>query len=182
MNLRLLALKIYIPSFIKKKKLEQLFDIVADAFGKLPPPLKRLSYRKRLKAFALYTSQEAEMQIQAGQNLEKIKKRLYQNACILGQRIRKDFGIRSTREVMEMSRILYQILEIDFEGDASGEVTIKKCFFSDYYSPQVCQIISSLDEGVAAGLSGGGKLSFWGRITEGKDCCKARLAVPEEKP
>jgi hypothetical protein len=82
---------------------------------------------------------------------------------------------------MEMSSILYQILGIDFEGDTSGEVTIKKCFFSDYYSQQVCQIISSLDEGVAAGLSGGGNLSFSGRITEGKDCCRARLAMPEEK-
>lgn len=181
MNLRLLALKICIPSFIKKKKLEQLFDIVADAFGKSPPPLERLSYKERLKAFALYTSQEAETRIQAGQDLENIKKRLHRNACILGQRIRKDFGIRSPREVMEMSSILYQILGIDFEGDASGRVTIKKCFFSDYYSPQVCQIISSLDEGVAAGLSAGGKLSFSGRITEGKDCCDARLAMPEEK-
>ena len=182
MNLRLLALKIYIPSFIKKKKLEQLFDLVADAFGNFTPPLKRLSYRERLKAFALYTSQEAETQIQRGQNLEKIKKRLYNSAYILGQKIRNDFRIRSPREVMEMSHILYQILGIDFDGEASGEVTIKKCFFSDYYSPQVCHIISSLDEGVAAGLSGGGKLSFSGRITEGKDCCKARLAMPEEKP
>jgi len=182
MNLRLLALKIYIPSFIKKKKLEQLFDIVANAFGKPIPSLKGLSYKERLKAFALYTSKEAEKRIQAGQDPEGIKKRLFKNASILGQRLRKDLGIRSTREVMEMSSILYQILGIDFEGDASGEVTIKKCFFSDYYSPQVCQIISSLDEGVAAGLSGGGKLSFSGRITEGKDCCKARLAMPEEKP
>lgn len=181
MNPRLLALRICIPSFMKKKKLEQLFDIVADAFGKSPPPLERLSYRERLKAFALYTSQEAEKRIQGGQGLENIKKRLHENAYILGQGVRKDFGIRSPREVMEMSSILYQILGIDFEGDASGEVTIKKCFFSDYYSPQVCQIISSLDEGVAAGLSGGGKLSFSGRITEGKDCCKARLAMPEEK-
>ena len=181
MNLRLLALKIYIPSFIKKKKLEQLFDIVANAFGKPIPSLKGLSYKERLKAFALYTSKEAEKRIQAGQDPEGIKKRLFKNASILGQRLRKDLGIRSTREVMEMSSILYQILGIDFEGDASGEVTIKKCFFSDYYSPQVCQIISSLDEGVAAGLSGGGKLSFSARITEGKDCCNARLAMPEEK-
>ncbi|MDH5385522.1 MAG: L-2-amino-thiazoline-4-carboxylic acid hydrolase [Candidatus Aminicenantes bacterium] len=181
MNPRLLALKIYIPSFIKKKKLGQLFDLVADAFGKLPPPLKGLSYKERLKAFALFTSKETEKRIQGGQNLENIKKRLYKNAYLLGQGIRKDFGIRGPREVMEMSSILYQILGIDFEGDASGEVTIKKCFFSDYYSPQVCQIISSLDEGVAAGLSGGGKLSFSGRITEGKDCCRARLAMPEEK-
>ena len=181
MNPRLLALKIHIPSFIKKKKLEQLFNLVADAFGKVTPPLKGLSYKERLKAFALYTSKEAEKRIQGGQNLENIKKRLYKNAYLLGQGIRKDFGIRGPREVMEMSSILYQILGIDFEGDASGEVTIKKCFFSDYYSPQVCQIISSLDEGVAAGLSGGGKLSFSGRITEGKDCCRARLAMPEEK-
>jgi hypothetical protein len=180
-NLRLAVLKIYVPLFVKKKKLEELFCLVADAFGKERPPLKGLSYRERLNAFALYTSKEAERQIQEEHDVEHIKKRLFENARILGRKIRKDFGIRGAKDVMEMSRILYRILGIDFRGEMSGEVTIRKCFFSDYYSPQVCRFISSLDEGVAAGLSGGGRLTFSQRITENKDCCKAAFVVPEEE-
>ena len=181
MNPRLSALKIYIPTFIKKKKLEDLFALVVDAFGKEMPVLKGLSYREGLKAFAMYTSNEAEKQIQEGHDMEVIKKKLSENARCLGQKIRKDFGIRGVKDVMEMSRILYRILEIDFRGELSGEVTIKKCFFSKYYTPQVCRFISSLDEGMVAGLSGGGKLSFYQRITEDKDCCEAGLAMPEEE-
>ncbi len=181
MNIRLLALKIHIPSCIKKKKLEELFVLVADAFGKPEPPLKDLSYDERLKAFASYTTREAEILIREGQNHEEIKNKLYEKAYKLGQKIRKDFRIHSVQEIMEMSRILYQILGIDFEGDRDGEVTIKSCFFSSYYSDRVCELISSLDKGVAAGLSDGGKLSFFQKITEGKDCCKAHFVLPAGK-
>jgi hypothetical protein len=181
MNPRLPVLKICIPKFIKKKKLEELFDLVTEAFGKERPPLKGLSYRERLNAFALYTSNEAERHIQEEHDVEHVKKRLFENARVLGQKIRKDFGIRGAKDVLEMSRILYRILGIDFKGELSGEVTIRKCFFSDYYSPQVCRFISSLDEGVAAGLSGGGRLTFFQRITEKKDCCKAAFVMPEEE-
>lgn len=181
MNIRLSALKIHIPLYIKKKKLGELFVLVADAFGKQKPTLKGLSYDERLKAFASYTTQEAEIQIREGQHLDEIKTRLYEKAYDLGQKIREDLRIRSTQEIMETSRILYQILGIDFEGNKEGEVTIKKCFFSSYYSNRVCELISSLDKGVAAGLSEGGKLSFFQKITEGKDCCKAHLVLPKEK-
>ncbi len=181
MNPRLSVLKIYLPTFIKKKKLEELFALVTDSLGKEMPALKGLSYKEGLKAFAMYTSNEAEKQIQEGHDMEVIKKKLFENARRLGQKIRKDFRIRGAKDVMEMSRILYRILEIDFRGELSGEVTIKKCFFSEYYTPQVCRFISSLDEGMAAGLSGGGKLIFYQRITEDKDCCEAGLIMPEEE-
>jgi hypothetical protein len=181
MDIRLFALKIHIPSFIKKNNLKELFELTAEAFGCEVPPLNNLSYVEMLKAYAQFTAEEAEKHIRERQNLEGIKGRLHDNAYRLGKRIREDFGLHTTQEIMEMSRILYQTLGIDFEGDLSGEVTIKKCFFSDYYSPQVCRVISSLDEGIAAGLSDGGRLSFSKRITEGNPCCRARLFRLEEK-
>jgi hypothetical protein len=94
----------------------------------------------------------------------------------MGSELRQRLHIKNTQEIMLASRLLYDILGIEFQGDARGEVTINACFFSTYYSSGVCRILSSLDEGVAAGLSGGGTLSFAQRITEGKDCCKARLS------
>jgi hypothetical protein len=181
MNLRLLALKICIPAFIKKKKLDELFQLTAHAFGCEAPELKERSYKGRLKEYALFTKREASKRIQEGKNLEEVKRRLFQNACKLGHKIRNDFGISTPDEIMGMNQILYRILGIDFKGETGGDVTIKSCFFSNYYSPRVCQLISSLDEGLAAGLSEGGRLSFSQRITEDKDCCKARFDMPEMK-
>jgi hypothetical protein len=74
-----------------------------------------------------------------------------------------------------MSELVYKIIRIDLQGGPEGHILIRKCFFSHYYSYEVCRVISSLDEGLLAGISGGGRLKFDQRITEGHDCCRARL-------
>ena len=181
MNLRLLALKIYIPVFIKKKKLDELFQLTALAFGCDSPERKGQSFKERLKTYAMFTRSEAEQCLKEGNELEEVKKQLFQSSYRLGLDIKRKFRLRSSNDVMDMSRILYRILGIDFIGKSCGDVTITNCFFSDYYSPRICQLISSLDEGLAAGLSEGGSLSFSQRITENKDCCKARFVMPEKK-
>ena len=181
MNLRLYVLKLYIPNFIKKKKLDDLFQMTALAFECEAPDAKGRSYRDQLKAYAVLTGRKAEQCLEEGKKIEEVKTRLFQGACRLGQNIRRMFCLRSPDEIMEMCRILYRILGIDFVARACGDVTIKSCFFSKYYSPRICRLISSLDEGLAAGLSGGGGLSFSQRITEDKDCCKARFVMPEKK-
>ena len=181
MNLRLFPLKVYIPAFIKKKKLDELFQLTALAFGCEAPERKGRAFNERLKTYAVFTRCEAEKCLHEEKKLEEVKTRLFQGAYQLGRKIRRRFCLRSPDEIMEMSLILYRILGIDFEGKASGDVTIKSCFFSNYYSPRICQLISSLDEGLAAGLSEGGTLTFSQRITEDKDCCMARFVIPEKK-
>jgi hypothetical protein len=181
MNLRLLALKLPIPNFIKMKQLDELFQLTAHAFGCTAPERSGRSYKERLRAYALFTSHEAEKCLRQGKKLGEVEKRLFLAACRLGQDISRKFCLRSPDEIMNISKILYRFLGIDFEGKPDGEVTIRRCFFSDYYTPQICRLISALDEGLASGLSGGGRLSFSQRITEEKDCCIARLVMPEKK-
>jgi len=177
MNLLLKILQIYIPTFIKKRKIVELFNCTALAFECGIPQLEGLSFDECLEKYALFTKEEVEKSIQQGNDLQTIKNRLYQNAFRLGEKLRKRFHVTTIEEVMTMSRILYRTMEIEFHGTVQGEITINRCFFSRYYSRQVCQVISSLDEGVIAGLSGGGQLIFSERITEGKDCCKACLVL-----
>ncbi len=179
MNLLLKASQIYIPSFVKKRRLHQLFNLTADAFQCQAPRVEGLSLDQCLVKYALFTKGEAEKSIQQGQDLQLIKGRLYQNAYQLGASLRKGLRITTPEEVMTMSKLLYQILGIEFQGDAQGDVIIKRCFFSQFYSSEVCQVISSLDEGVAAGLSAGGQLSFYQRITEGNGCCRAHFVLQE---
>jgi hypothetical protein len=176
-NLLLHITRIYLPAFIKKKKIQELFALTADAFQSDLPSVKDLSYNDCLKAYAHFSKTKAEELIKGHYNTEGVKKRLYLNALQMGEKLRNDFRIKTQTEVIRASEILYKILRINFTGNSSGEVIIKKCFFSQFYTPQICRIISELDKGLAAGLSAGGRLVFNERITEGQNCCRATFYI-----
>jgi predicted nucleic-acid-binding Zn-ribbon protein len=179
MNLLGELTRFYVPTVIKKKNLSQLFQLSARAFHCEPPDIKGKSYRQMLQEFAFFTQNAAREVITGKGDIQKVKKRLYRNAFLLGNHLRKLFKIHNPDEVMLISKKLYDILKIDFQGDPFGNITIKRCYFSTYYSQEICQLISALDEGIAAGLSGGGKLAFQQRITEGRLCCLGKLTMPE---
>ncbi len=175
MGFLLTASRIYLPGFIRRQKIIQLFEITAAAFEHPLPILVGFSPEECLRQFAIFTRDGAQNAIERREELS-LKSRLYQATFQLGQKLRGDFKIRSIKEPMEMSEIIYKILGIDLKGDRTGNILIARCFFSHYYSGEVCRVISSLDEGLLAGLSGGLQLNFSRRITEGSDCCQARLA------
>ena len=58
------------------------------------------------------------------------------------------------------------------------EVVVHDCFFSTEYSPEVCCLMCAVDDGIAAGISGGGGLSFTRRLTEGCPECRGRFVMP----
>jgi hypothetical protein len=177
MGLLLAAAKIYIPQFIQQRKLAMLMEATAGAFRAAAPSTRGLSYGASLKLYAEFTREQAAASIQQGNELI-VQSRLFQNACRIGQQFKKDFDICSSWEMMEMGRLIYSLLKIGFQGDNEGNIVIDRCFFSAYYSSSVCQLISSLDEGLLWGLSGGGRLRFSQRITEGHECCRAFLEAP----
>lgn len=172
--------QIYIPTWIKKAKLNELLGCTAAAFNCPVPSFNKLSYDDCLVKYAEFTREEAEKALRSGHELHQIKRNLYQNAYQLGQNLRKSFHITTTQDVMTMGRILYRVIGIDFQGTGQGEIIISQCFFSQFYSSQVCQLISSLDQGLLAGLAGGGQLVFSQRITEGQSCCQAHFTMKEK--
>jgi hypothetical protein len=179
MKLFLTLSRVYIPAWIKKQYLQQLFDLTASAFQDQAPQIKTLAYQQGLLQFARYSKAQTESSIRLKQDVQLIKSSLYDNAFQLGRSIRKRFKLKTAREIIILSKAIYRVLGTDFNVDLRGEVLIKKCFFSQFYSREVCEIISSIDEGVLAGLSGGGKLSFIQRLTEGKNCCRAYFDLKE---
>jgi len=80
---------------------------------------------------------------------------------------------------MLLDRALYRLLEIEFQGDEGG-VVISRCYFSPFYSGPICRVMSALDRGLFAGLSGGRQLVFTARITEGQAQCRAHLSVERD--
>jgi hypothetical protein len=180
MGLLLGASSIYIPQFIRKRKLSLLFQSTSAAFGVKAPSLEGRSYDDCVKLYAQFTSEQAEKAFRNGNDAE-IRPRLFQNARNLGQQLKTDLKINNLEEVMQASSIIYRIIKIDFRGDSNGNIIIKRCYFSDYYSGNVCRFVSALDEGLLAGLYGGGRLNFSQRITEGNACCKAHFDVAVER-
>lgn len=61
---------------------------------------------------------------------------------------------------------------------AYGEIVVTDCYFSRYYTPEQCAVMSSVDSGIIAGLCGGGTLTFTERITEGCRRCRACFSKP----
>jgi len=163
-------IKLYIPGFIKKKKLLELFRLTAEAFQCEPPDLRGLTYERLLSKYALFTKEQAESYFNSGSPIDELKQRLYQNSYIYGQKLKKSFHIASRKDAVTMLEVIYKLIEIDFKY-TQDEFIIKRCFFSKYYSKEVCKLISSMDDGLAAGLLGE-RLSFYQRITEDCNCCK----------
>ncbi len=173
-------LQLYVPAFVKKKVIRELTRLTADAFHCKVPDLKGLTNKVCLQAYAIFTCEQAQRLVRCGYGVGEVKERLYQAAMQMGKEIRRRLHIDTQQQVLAASRMMYRILGIRMHEDSLGGILISDCFFSRYYSGEVCRIISSLDEGVAAGLSGGGKLEFHQRITEGGNCCKAHFNAQGE--
>jgi hypothetical protein len=100
----------------------------------------------------------------------------------LGGRLRDRLKVRSRADVMKAGRLIYRLLGIELRGTAAGDIVIDRCSFGRTYGPETCALMSALDEGLFAGLSGGGSLEFSARITEGRPACRARFVFPPELP
>lgn len=178
MGLLLTISKRYVPLPVRKHELERLFKATAGAFECAVPSTKGLNYLKRLDLYARFTREEAEKALRTCREAE-VRSRLFENARRMGQYYQKIFRTTGMEEVMQAGELIYRLIEINFQGEAGGQIVIKECFFSRYYSNRVCRLISALDEGLFAGLSGGRRLSFSQRISEGRSTCRAHLQEPE---
>jgi hypothetical protein len=169
------------PTIVKRQALVQLFRATAAAFQVDMPRLSGLSREQCLLAYARFTARQADEALRQGGDLSELQERLYRNAYRLGRTPGWLLGSHSVDDVMALGRSLYDVLDIDFHGSdsgsGSGEITISRCYFSSFYSPEVCRVMSAMDRGLLAGLAGGGELVFIERITEGRPCCRARFTL-----
>ncbi len=173
MNARLRLAGLGLPFPIRNSLFRDFFALTARSFEAPLPDLRGLSYRGRLALYRDFTLERAAGVPAGGPARDAAAARLGENGRDFGRRIRKLLGVRTGEEAMAAARILYRAVGIDFSGGPAGAVTIRRCFFSDRYSPEVCRLVSALDEGVLAGLHGGGRLEFHTRLTEGAPACKA---------
>jgi len=182
MSVLLTRLPSRMPSIVRRQAVVRLFRATAAAFGRDMPDLSGLSREQCLLEYARFTAQQAEQALCCGENLPGLQERLYQNAYRLSWIPGRLLGVRSAGDVVALGRLLYDLLDIVFQGESTGEIVISRCYFSSFYSPEVCQVMSAMDSGLLAGLAGAGDLVFTQRITERHACCRAHfvLAVNQE--
>ena len=164
-----------LPVFVRREILAELYEATVDAFECPAPAYAGLSYPECLRTYAQFTAEQAERALKSGRDLRPLEARLYGNARPLGGKVRRWLGVNTLGEVMQVGRVLYRAIGVEMQGDAHGQVTVNRCYFSQFYSGAVCRLISALDDGVFAGLSGGWRLAFSARLTEGGGCCRAKL-------
>ena len=175
MNLRLFLLSVFLPNKLKKKNLLELFNVTAEAFQMSVPLVSEWHFDDILRAYASFTREAVSQQINKDEDVSRVRHRLYDGAVRLGVELRQELRIHSFKDAMKAASLLYRAIGIGFRCDRSGEVAISRCYFSSFYTREVCWLISSLDEGLIAGLTDGGKLWFLSRITEGNISCVGQI-------
>jgi len=175
MRLLLKILRFSPPGFVRKRELRKLIASTSSALGRPVPSTAGLSAEECLMAYARFTKSEVDALVTRGADLRVLQERLFREAQRFGMRYRSLFGVSSLQEASDVDRFLYRCLGIDVLPGDPRELTVSRCFFSAFYTPETCRFISALDDGLFEGLSGGGRLRFTDRITEGHACCKATV-------
>ena len=175
MNPLIRALELYVPELVARMAVRRLFEATAAAFGRDPGDLGGLDHRALLERYASFTDRCAERLLDDDEEIERVSRRMWDEAYRIGDSLRRWLGVRSRREELRATRIAYRMIGIDLRAHPNGHVVVTRCAFASSYSPQVCRLMSSLDAGLVAGLTHGGRLAFSERITEGRSRCIARI-------
>ncbi len=156
----------------------QLFQATAAGFELQVPSLGHLDSQACLAQYAQFVQVHAGQRLRDRNEIPSLTKRLYQNAMAMARPLNQWLRLRTQQDVMATACVLYRVMNVDIQGNGQGEVVIRRCYFSAYYSADVCRLMSAMDRGLFAGLSDGGKLTFSARITEGQPCCLAHFCLP----
>lgn len=155
-------------SLFRRIELQQLMNLTARALGKPAQRIWTLPNDEALCRYAEYTRDSLQTDAD-----EQLLLRMNDEAAKMGRLLRKVFLLKRQSDVRRVIIGLYRNIGIELEGQIPGMLCFRRCFFSQYYTPDICLAASAIDEGIMRGLTGQGRLTFQQRITEGCKQCKA---------
>ncbi len=159
----------------EKLEIRILMSETAKVFGADAPETAGLSSEELLRKYAIFSSEKAARAIWTGKDQVELRRNLYRMAYRLGSILRVLVRPKDDGECFAVIALLYKNIGISIAEDGSGRIRVDRCCFSDFYTPQICSVISAIDKGIFAGVYHGGELKFRERITEGRDACRARF-------
>lgn len=154
------------PDIIASVEIQILLDTTARGFGVKGKRVWNHRPQRALREYSDFT-------VSCMKRGETDADRLYAEAFRTGSMVRRVTGFRSSRDIEKLVFYLYSNIGIAMYGYLPGEVIVRECRFSRFYTPEQCLIMSSVDSGIIAGIAGGGRLDFTERLTEGNSCCRA---------
>ncbi|MBR3455314.1 MAG: hypothetical protein IKH26_08325 [Bacteroidaceae bacterium] len=155
-------------ALFRRIELQQLMNLTARAFGKPSQRIWTLPNDEALRVYAEYTRDHLQEGVN-GPLLERMNGEAYK----MGRWLRRLFFLNRQADIERFTIALYRNIGIELEGSIPGQLCFRRCFFSHYYTPDICLAASALDDGMIRGLAGKGRLTFQKRITEGCKCCIA---------
>lgn len=155
-------------TLFRRIELQQLMNLTARAFGKPSKRIWTLPNDEALHVYAEYTRDH----LQDNMN-EQLLQRMNIEAYKMGRLLRSVFFLKQQADIERFTIALYRNIGIELDGSIPGQLCFRRCFFSHYYTPDICLAASALDDGIIRGLTGKGRLTFQQRITEGCKCCMA---------
>lgn len=156
------------PSWLIRLQIQILLSATARAFDAPGKRIRSLPPGQALREYAAFTSN-------CMKSRRADSRRLYRNAYALGNCLRLITGFTDSGDLRRLVFFLYRNLRIAMRGEIPGGLTVTECYFSRFYTPEECAMMSNFDAGFIAGIFGGGALTFTRRITEGYGNCKARF-------
>lgn len=159
------------PPLLQSLEVEILLHTTARAFGKETNTVWTLSPEEALREYAMFTVRCMQEHPDA-----ETARRLYRDAWKLGRCIRRVTGFTQAQDLQRLIFYLYRGIGITMEGQIPGEIRIPSCYFSRYYTPYGCRLMSCMDAGIISGICDVGKLKFIRRITQGDEMCAACIS------
>ncbi len=160
------GLEHWTPPPLASWQLQVLLNTTARAFSRPGPSVWYLPCSQALRKYARFTKRCLESDNASAQSL-------YRRFYALGQRLRKITGFTDEQKLQRLVFYLYRNIRISMSGQIPGTISISSCYFSNYYTPEQCRLMSYADSGLIAGLYSGGILEFSERITDGCRRCTA---------
>ncbi len=157
-----------------------LMKQTAKVFGVKTPKNMGFSSSKLLKTYAQMTRDVSLNFIQSKQDRNQLQQNLYYMAFQLGSELRWWLRPQNNQDCFDIIEMLYRNIKISL-CEQSHTICVHQCYFSDFYTPEICSIISAIDQGIFAGVYQDGTLSFYKRMTEGHQVCVANFVLDDSK-
>ena len=161
-------------SLFRRIELQLLMNLTARALGQKSQRIWTLPNAEALRVYAEFTSSN----LQAGAD-DPLLERMHTEAYKMGRLLRRLFLINNEARAQRLIVALYRNIGIRLSFESSRQLCFHRCYFSRFYTPQICQAASALDSGIICGILGleSEHLHFSQRITEGCKQCKAQLTI-----
>ena len=173
MSVRLTLLRLHLPAPVRRAILRELIAAIARAFERPRPPTSGLSSEELLACAIDVSHRWSEDALGGAAHRSEVEERLFSEAFALGLRAKRRLRIETEEEGLSAARVLYEAIGIELRAGRAGALVVPRCAFARTYGPGVCELMSAMDSGLIAGLTGAAGLRFIERLTEGAPACRA---------